>query len=393
MQRQLAAERMEACMSISGSTTASCKGSAKTLMQQYSSATVTDQDIEDALLLYRSDLYDLVYNPLLTACNQTNFTKHKTCIDTANNRSISTGGSVTQSDVETSLNALRKSASLWCSCRDSGTDESTCKQLAKTLYSDLAGSGDDWEQTTFNHAEALATAYCAGELTKIERTGVVEFVAVFPVDCTKLDPKKIIGTIEQKILAIDPAFVVTFLRQVQDEDKDTLSNCYIKAEVTLGKSAFSVEGAAAQLAGITLSAGVKGRRVSADAVIYSAEAILECAIGGCYSNSTEEALYYMVLAVVSLFLCAVVCMGGLCLGSKWLGLIKRCMHQKGRKHEEIEAVIAEHQHLDESDEWSDGECDLPALEMGKLDLPPLENATRSMELEERLAALESKIAS
>ena len=169
MQRELAAERMVACMSTASGSTSSCLAQATVTQQQYAAHSVSVIDVADTMLVYRSKLFSIVW----TSCDSANPSALSSCESSAETTAGKAGGLTRATDMETGFNAFRRSAEWWCSCREAGSDELQCEQTAADTYQSLAGDAGEWRDKDRNSCEALATALCSGDLTEIVRTGNV----------------------------------------------------------------------------------------------------------------------------------------------------------------------------------------------------------------------------
>lgn len=339
MQRTLAAERMTACMALSGSTAASCRAMAKTLQQQISANEVTDSEVEDALLIYRADVTGAVFDPTLAACDSHNATSLDSCLSSANDRSVSAGGLLAEQKMLAELNALRKTAERWCTCRDTNLTEDTCMQQARSLYMELKGEPHKWMTEVEHEAKLLADAYCSGDQTKIVRPGTVDHFTEFHVGCSALDTRAVIAEIKRKISQVDPSFVVNFEKAVQPMTLGSDTRCTIEAVVELSASVMDPTEAALALAAITVTATAVagGRRNTVTAQIFSAATTLECSSLGCFSESkTQQTLMIIIVVMVGLFLMAVCCCG-VC-GGVWLEHVKRLTKLKRPHEHEMEEM-------------------------------------------------------
>eukprot|EP00658_Telonema_sp_P-2_P040510 TRINITY_DN2896_c0_g2_i1.p1 TRINITY_DN2896_c0_g2~~TRINITY_DN2896_c0_g2_i1.p1 ORF type:complete len:970 (+),score=269.25 TRINITY_DN2896_c0_g2_i1:137-3046(+) len=360
MQRKLGYERMAACMSVDGANVSSCQAETKTYQQSVTAGTVSDEDVEDTLLLYRTELYNLVWDPTLTACNVSNKTSYDGCMETAANKSELSGGANISQKMEIGLNALRKAADKWCSCNDLDGEATECEALAKEAYVSLSGDEEDWEDAGYkDFASGLADAYCQGDLTQIVRTGVIEHVTEFAVSCAELDPRQLIAAIETAILDIDRHFTVEFPRSTAEQEQDDQTACSIVAHVEIGNTPFTMDTAVTLVSQISVSAQLLGRRSFISGLVYAAENTLECASTGCNSSSsTDHETLIAVSVFVILFLTAVLCCGGMGLSNFWMWLWRKykTRNQKELDTSELQDLVTEKQAAQDCSQ-------MPALEM------------------------------
>ena len=169
MQRELAAERMVACMSTASGNISSCLAQATVTQQQYAAHSVSVIDVADTMLMYRSKLFSIVW----TSCDSANQSALSSCESSAETTAGKAGGLTRATSMETGFNAFRQSAEWWCSCREAGGDELQCEQTVAGTYESLGGDAGEWRDKDRNSCEALATAMCSGDMTEIVRTGNV----------------------------------------------------------------------------------------------------------------------------------------------------------------------------------------------------------------------------
>ena len=274
MQRDLAAEKMQVCMSASNSTTEKCTAQAKLTHQSYSAENVTDLDVQDALLVYRSDMYSTVWQQ----CNSSNSPSFSACMSSANAAATAAGGALTAQWAQINLNALRQSAEWWCSCRETGVSDTECRNSSYSVYESVGGDVYEWTSKDMDHAEALATSICSGDMTQLVRTGFVHHVSEFAVSCSELDTRQILLDIQKAIQQVDAALVVEFELAAQAYVDGV---CSIKAAIHLEKSTLPLEDIITAVTAISVAAEIKAgsiRRIGSfiNAAIFAAEEVLEC---------------------------------------------------------------------------------------------------------------------
>ena len=275
MQRDLAGEKMALCMTASDGTTERCTAQAKLTHQGYSSGSVNDLDVQDALLVYRSDLYNTVWKQ----CNSGSSSSFAACMSSANTAAAATGGVLTEQWTRINLNALRQSAEWWCDCRETGLAEDECRNSAYTEYQRLGGDSYEWTSKDMNNAEALATSICSGDLTQLVRSHSIDHVTEFAASCSELDAPQILLDIRKAVLEVDPVLEVDFQLATQAYSSNV---CSINAAILVTDSILTLADIIARVAAIHVSAEVKAgssRRIGSfiTGAIFAAEEVLECA--------------------------------------------------------------------------------------------------------------------
>ena len=274
MQRDLAAEKMSLCMRATNGTTEKCTAQAKVAQQSYSAGNVADVDVQDALLVYRSDMYSTVWKH----CNSSNSSVFSACMSSANAAAGSAGGALTEQWAQINLNALRQSAEWWCSCRETHFTEAECRHSAFTWYERLGGDIYEWETKDMANAEALATSICSGDMTQLVRTGTIRHTSEFSASCSELNTQKILLDIETAILEVDNSLIVTFELAAQAYVDGV---CSINAAIHLEKSTLPLEDIITAVTAVSVAAEIKAgssRRIGSfiNAAIFAAEEVLEC---------------------------------------------------------------------------------------------------------------------
>jgi len=264
--RRLGANRIKACMSDSSMTKTSCLTKVKTLVQSFSATEITDTDIEDGLLAERASQYSMVFGQTggVGCVGDTD-----TCLDSASDAVSSMGGEPTAKWNEIQFNARRSAANLWCSCRDSGVDETACEPLAQTLFEQQGGT--DWVASQRDYTEDLATGYCAGVETTVLREDSYEMIFVFTAACSEIDSSTVLEDVTAAATAVNADYTVT---QVADP-ADFSSRCLLKYSVAMTGGYDAA--AAASLAQTTITATLtSGRRTTSTAETSSAQTASEC---------------------------------------------------------------------------------------------------------------------
>ena len=295
MQRDLAAEKMALCMTASDGTTEKCTAQAKLTQQGYSAGNVTDLDIQDALLVYRSDLYNTVWKQ----CKSGSSSSFSACMSSANTAAAATGGVLREQWTQINLNALRQSAEWWCDCRETRLAEDECRDSAYTEYQRLGGDSYEWTSKDMNNAEALATSICSGDMTQLVRSHTIDHVTEFATSCAELDTTRILHDIRKAVLEVDPVLKVDFQLAAQAYSNDV---CSINAAILVTGSILTLADIIAGVAAIHVSAEVKAgssRRIGSfiTGAIFAAEEVLECA--SLVKHFLPSAVFCMFLSPLS----------------------------------------------------------------------------------------------
>ena len=183
--RELAAERMKSCMSLSSASSTDCETKALAVMQTYSADTLTAADLTDALLVSLSGVYTNVYGAIGGVGCSTADTA--TCSSSAASSATLYGSSSNGSAIDLGFNALRKTADTWCSCEDTSSNATECEVQAKAQYVKLGGNPAEWETTQRDQTRDLATGYCNGNMTTIFRMDSTDLVFTLAAACSTLD--------------------------------------------------------------------------------------------------------------------------------------------------------------------------------------------------------------
>jgi hypothetical protein len=183
--RKIASEQMQVCMQQTGENATLCATKAKALMQNFSSSSISDTDVEDSLLLARAKLYSNAQGSDVggIGCSDAN-----ACIELAVSQSADYGGNPNASRIELGFNALREAAEIWCSCEDSfGSNASECEVQAKAQYVELGGNPADWDATEQAQARDVATGVFAVNPSIIFRMNSTDLIFRLEAGCSTLD--------------------------------------------------------------------------------------------------------------------------------------------------------------------------------------------------------------
>ena len=232
----------------------SCRSQAQSLQQQYEVTTVTDEEMDNTLLYYRSSLYSSVFGITSVGCDTTTATTLDVCLQSALVSANEADGTSRSQKMEIAFNALRQASEMWCSCWDTGASAADCEAEATAVYTVSGGQVGRWTDTDFKVAESLATSFCDGGLTTVDRSDtVVQHVSEFPVSCDRLNMKNVIRDIEQLIHNVDQAIVAGF-RLASHADHS--AKCEVTSNVDITWSILDRETLVSELAAILCVAGV-----------------------------------------------------------------------------------------------------------------------------------------
>jgi hypothetical protein len=269
--REIAAERMKSCMSLSSASSTDCKTKALAVMQTYSTDTLTAADLTDALLVALSRVYTNVYGAIGgVGCS---FADKAICFSDAANLATVYGSSSDRSAIDLGFNALRKTADTWCSCEDTSSNATECEVQAKAQYVQLGGNPAEWETTQRDQARDLATGYCNGNLTTIFRMNSTDLVFTLAAACSTLDTTAVNTAFLAYVATIDSALNGY---AVSDPWEETSTTCKMKYRVELGSSTMTIDALTATLQEHTLSVGSATRRSTTTASTSTSQTTSEC---------------------------------------------------------------------------------------------------------------------
>lgn len=271
--RELAAERMYACMRQDGATTSACETQALTLMQAFSTETLTTSDLTDALFMSLTAIYSSVYGTVGgVGCDSTD---KSTCTSTAAALATSYGGSSNSYAIDISFNALAQAGQTWCSCEDvQGAGASDCEVQAKAQYVQLGGNSAEWDSTVSAQARDVATALNSGTATTIYRPQATDIQFGLTTVCSDLDTTAADTTFLAYIASVDTALTGYSLA---DPWEDTTTSCQMKYRVELGSSTMTLAALTSTLQAYSLTVSSSSRRSDTTASTSTSDTAILCA--------------------------------------------------------------------------------------------------------------------
>jgi len=279
--REIVSDRMYACMQQTGETTASCTAKAKSLMQNFSSSSTSDTDVEDSLMMARAKMYTSAQGS--AAFGGIGCADPSTCIEQAANSSASYGGNPNASRIELGFNALREAAETWCSCEDVlGSNASECEVQAKAQYEALGGNPAEWDATERAQARDVADGLYTGNTTEIFRTNSTDLIFRLAAGCSTLDTTAAHNDFLAFVTSVNPALVGYNISAPWEGN----ATCQMKYRVELSSADMTVDTLTSTLQTYTMTATSTTRRSTITASTSSSQTTSLCT-SSCTIASTS----------------------------------------------------------------------------------------------------------
>jgi len=282
--RELTAERMFACMSLTGATISACETQALTLMQAFVTETLTSVDLNEALFFSQTAIWSQVYGTIGgVGCDSTD---KSTCTSDATALATSYGGSSNSYSISIAFNAVVKAAETWCSCEDvHGAGASDCEVQAKAQYVQLGGNPGEWDSTTGAQARDVATAFYSGSVTTLYRPNSTDIQFGLAEVCSDLDTTAADTTFLAYVASVDSELSAYLLA---DPWEDTTTSCQMKYRVELGSSTMTLAALTSTLQDYSLTVSSTTRRSDTTASTSTSDTAILCA-DVCSINSPTSA--------------------------------------------------------------------------------------------------------
>lgn len=271
--RELVAERMYACMRQDDTTTSACETQALTLMQAFSTETLTTSNLTDTLYMSQTAIYSAVYGSIGgVGCDSTD---KPTCISEAAALATSySGSSNTSYAIDTTFNALAQASQTWCSCEDvQGAGTSDCEVQAKAQYVQLGGNPAEWDSTVSAQARDVATALNSGNETTIYRPQSTDIQFGLTAVCSDLDTAAANTAFLAYIASVDAALTGYSLA---DPWEDTTTSCQMKYRVELGASTMTLAALTSTIQAYLLTVSSTSRRSDTTASTSTSDTVILC---------------------------------------------------------------------------------------------------------------------